>query len=123
MRYRALDADGDYTFGRGLGNFLIDNRECVAQSVLTRMRLWQGEWFIDKTSGMPWATEVLGKYTLPLYDFAIRQRILGTENVTGIAAYSSTYDSATRAIAVEAEIDTAYGRIQISTPLSLLQAA
>lgn len=117
MRYRRLTADGDYSFGQGSANFLKDSPECVAQSVFTRMLLWRGEWFLDVTEGMPWATNVLGKNTLPLYDSAIRARVLDTEGVTGIVSYSSNLDTVNRALSVSMTIDTQFG---VSQPINVV---
>lgn len=122
MRYRALSPDGDYTFGQGRANFLADSPACVAQSVLTRLLLWQGEWFVDTTEGTPWLTQILSanlKNTKPLYDRAIRTRVLQTPGVTGIADYSSDLDDQTRALTVTMVIDTAYGRLPpLTVPLA-----
>jgi hypothetical protein len=95
MRFRALDANGDYSGGRGQGNFLINSPACVAQSVLTRLKLWQGQWFLDLTEGTPWLQQILGKTSKQAYDLAIRARVLGTQGVTAITSYSSTLDTVT----------------------------
>ncbi len=50
MRYRAWDANGDYTFGQGSKNFLVNSPQCVAQAVVSRLRLQLGEWFIDTSA-------------------------------------------------------------------------
>ena len=117
MRYRALDANGDYSGGRGQGNFLINSPSCVAQSVLTRLRLWTGEWFLDATEGTPWLQKILGRHAKPVYDLAIRTRVLGTAGVTGIAAYSSVLDQTTRRLSITMTIDTIFGQAQIATVL------
>lgn len=111
MRYRALSADGDYTFGQGNQNFLIDTPDAVAQAVKTRLLLMTGEWFLDKTEGTPYATEILGTGTAPFYDQAIRQRILDTQGVTGIAKYSSR--AVNRRLSVAATINTIYGQVPV----------
>ena len=106
MRYRKLDADGDYTIGTGQ-DFFVNSPEAVAQAVLTRLRLWRGEWFVDTKDGTPWATDILGKRLQGRnYNAAIKQRILGTEGVTEITAYDSTYDGETRRVAINATINT-----------------
>lgn len=117
MRYRALDANGDYSGGRGQGNFLINSPACVAQSVVTRLRLWAGEWFLDKTEGTPWLQQVLGRHSEAIYDLAIRTRVLGTAGVTGIDNYSSSRDPTTRKLSVSMTINTIFGQAQISTVL------
>lgn len=117
MRYRALSPDGDYTFGRGSSNFLTNSPEAVAQAVKTRLALLTGEWFLDTTAGTPYATEVLGTGTRETYDEAIRERILGTEGVTEITDYSSTFSGETRHLSVTATIDTVYGPVTVQQVL------
>ena len=117
MRYRKLDAGGDYVFGGQQADFYRDAPEAVEQAVRTRLLLLRGEWFLDKTEGMPWRTEVLEKYTSRKADAAIRQRILTTPGVTEITAYSSTLDSERRALSVAATINTLYGSTTVQATL------
>jgi len=117
MRYRALDANGDMRFGRSQVDFLVDSPEAVSQAVSTRLRLLTGEWFLDVTEGTPYTTEVLGTDTESTYDLAIRDRILSTEGVTEIVAYSSELDPNTRALSIQATIDTIYGQTTIAEVL------
>lgn len=123
MRYRQLSASGDYTFGQGQANFYINSPACVVQSVKTRLLLWAGEWFLDTTSGTPWLQQILSaniKNTTPLYDRAIRERVLQTAGVTGIAEYSSVLDDVRRKLAVTMTVDTQFGQAppmtQVLTP-------
>jgi len=117
MRYRALSASGDYTFGQSAANFLVNNAAAVAQSVRTRLLLLRGEWFLDTTDGTPYATAVLGKGTKPLYDQAIKARILATDGVVAIVSYNSVVNN--RTLMITATISTIYGPITVVTPLSV----
>ncbi|WP_407059281.1 hypothetical protein ACKZDW_02560 (plasmid) [Ralstonia syzygii subsp. celebesensis] len=117
MRYRKLDANGDYVWGHQQNDFYRDQAEAVAQAVQTRLALWTGEWFLDVTDGTPWNTEVLGKYTKDQYDGAIRGRILGTTGVTEITNYSSTVNSATRTLTITTTINTQYGSTTFTTTI------
>ncbi|MEW9139884.1 hypothetical protein AB2664_30055 [Bacillus wiedmannii] len=117
MRYRKLTVDGDYAFGQQQADFYRDSPEVVAQAVLTRLELFTGQWFLDNTEGTPWRTDVLGKYTQDSYDSVIQARILDTQGVTQIDAYSSTRNADTRALTVAATISTAYGQTSITTTL------
>lgn len=117
MRVRALDQNGDMTFGSGSANFLVNSPQAVLQCVLTALRLWQGEWFLDTTAGVPWSTQVLGMNTQSLYDNAIQTAIRGVQGVTAITSYSSSLNATTRELSVEAEISTAYGDATLSTSL------
>jgi len=117
MRYRKLSQDGDYTFGNQAADFYKDVPEAVGQAVLTRLRLLRGEWFLDKTAGTPWSSEVLGKYTNGTYDAAIRRRILGTQGVLQITEYSSSVDTEKRKLTVTATINTIYGTTTVEATL------
>lgn len=115
MRYRALDENGDYSFGQGSRNFLVDSPDAVAQLVITRLKLWTSEWFLDTSEGTPYKTQILGVGTAPTRDLAIQERILETQGVIGIADYASIVDPSTRAFTVGATIDTIYGQTTLTT--------
>jgi hypothetical protein len=117
MRYRKLsrnetqdggDTDYDYTFGHGKSDFWIDVPDAPAQAVLTRLKMWKGEWFLDVSDGMDWNVGVLGKYTAATRDFLIRARIIQTKGVSLIASYSSSLLRDTREFTVHAELNTVY---------------
>lgn len=116
MRYRKLDAAGDYTLGSGQ-DWHVSTPEAVAQAVRTRLALWAGEWFADTEDGTPWETEVLGKYTAETRDAVIKGRILGTPNVTGIETFTSAFDGNTRRLQIAATINTAFGAAIVETTL------
>jgi hypothetical protein len=115
---RALDANGDYSFGQSAANFLVDSPAAVAQCVLTRLRLWQGEWFLDLTAGTPWMQQIMGKSRPAGRDAAIRQVILLTPFVKGISNYATTVDLRTRAWTMSCDLDTAFGTISIVVPFT-----
>lgn len=109
MRYRKLSATGDMVFGGDQKAFWRDVPDAPAQAVWTRLQLWQGDWFLDTTDGMPWRTQVLGKYTGNVRDASVRARVLGTQGVTQIVAYSSQLNRDTRTWNVQMTINTIYG--------------
>ena len=115
MRYRKLDANGDYSFGGGLGNFFIDQPEAVGQAVLTRLELRLGEWFLDPADGTAWDTEVLGYNTAGARDIVIQDRTLGTQGLLAITSYSSFINRNTRKFSVSETISTVYGTTPVIT--------
>jgi len=117
MRYRRLDENGDMTFGAGSLNFLVDSPDAVAQAVMTRLKLWAGEWFLDVTAGTPWQDGGLGYGKRDMIDPMVRERILETENVTEITAYASQYDVEKRKFSIQATIQTAFGAATINEVL------
>lgn len=119
MRYRILSSDGDFTFGQSLRNYYDNNPLAVAQAIGTRLRLWQGEWFLDNTSGTPYLQSILGMGTTGKYDSAIREVILGTEGVQQILSYTSNLERVTRTLTVTATVITVYGQTLVTESLQL----
>ena len=117
MRYRKLSSAGDYTFGQSAASFYKDQPEAVGQAVATRLKLIQGEWFLDVTKGTPYNAKILGTNKMATYDAAIQDVILNTPGVTGITEYSSGVDPNTRAAFVNCTINTIYGTTQLQVPL------
>lgn len=114
MRYRALSTTGDYQFGRS-GIFLQDSPACVAQAILTRLKLWTGEWFLDKTEGTPYEGQIIGHNTQGTRDVAIKQRIVETPGITELISYSSSVSG--RRLTVSAQVATQYGPTSITAVL------
>ena len=110
MRYRKLDENGDMTFGNGLLDFYIDVPEAVVQSVLTRLRLWVGEWFLDETEGTPYSQAVLGVGKTQTIEPAMRARILSTPGVTEIVSLEVIINSDKRTANIASVINTIYGQ-------------
>lgn len=117
MRYRTLDDNNDYTFGANGANFLVDSSAAVAQAILTRLKLQQGEWFLDTTAGTPYSTEILGAGTENTRDLAVQTVILDTEGVTEIVDYASYLNPSTREFTVAATVNTQYGQTTITQTL------
>jgi hypothetical protein len=100
---------GDMTFGRGYADFLIDSPAAVAQCVLTRLILWQGEWYLNLRSGTPWMQQILQYAPSAVPDSIIRQRILNTPYVTDMVDYSSSFNETTRIFTVSCKLYTEFG--------------
>lgn len=105
MTYRKLDKNGDYSHGA----FHKNSVDAVAQAVMTRLKLWTGEWFIDTQEGTPYMQKILGKYTLSNVDSVIRERILKTEGVIEIIDFTSYFNSELRNYSINVKISTIYG--------------
>lgn len=112
MRVRTMDSDNDMTFGRGGQNFLVNNPAAVAQCVGTRMRLWQGEWFLDTAEGTPWLQQVVGRNTGGFYDQVLMARMLGSPGVLSIVSYQSQLDRTTRALTFSSRLETLFSADQ-----------
>lgn len=117
MIYRKLDEDGDYTFGGNGNSFYRNDPLGVSQSVITRLRLWENEWFLDISEGMPYLDGVMGKYTMDDVDSIIKERIINTEGVVEITSYQSSFNPDLRKFSVSVTISTIYGEAVINEVL------
>lgn len=113
MRYRKLDENGDFSAGHGSADFFVDEPNAVAQSVLTRLRLWTGEWFLNTDEGTPYREQVLGVRKRQMAGPALKLRIASTEGVTSVDDFNADYNGDSRHIAVAATISTAYGETEL----------
>lgn len=114
MKYRKLDSSGDMVFGHSNNDYYKDQKEAIAQSLLTRLQLWRGEWYLDTQEGTPYMQEILGKNTQSTALRALQERILNTEGVTGIVSISVDTDSDTRKSSFIVTVNTIYGETSIN---------
>lgn len=116
MIYRKLDANQDYTFGQGKQDF-VSGVEAVRQAVQTRLQLYKGTFWRDIDDGFP-MFQVMGGSGAPeniaLIESQLRQRILGTQGVTAILSYSSTFNGADREYGYTATLQTIYSNTVVS---------
>lgn len=118
MRIRKVDPKtGDYVFGHGAADFHVDVPDGPALLASERMRLWLGDWYQDITDGTPYREKVLGRHTETIRDLVLRARILGSEGVTSIDAYSASLNRDTRKLEVSATVSTAYGVATLTAAL------
>ena len=125
FRVRALSPTGDMTFGQGGQNFLVDSPAAVGQAVGTRLKLWEGEWFLDLTEGTPYWQQILAHKNIGLATAVIRDRILGTPFTTGIENFSVSFNDVVhgqtpRGFQVTGIVLTAFGQVPIDFEIPLL---
>lgn len=112
MRYRRLDSEGDYTFGAGGADMLIDIEAC-AQSIRTRLWLLFWEWWEDLTDGLPLFQKILAQRDINVASEAIRNRILSTPHVRDIIYFSADWDNEQRHLLISCVVDTDYGQVTV----------
>lgn len=113
MKYRRLDQNGDMTFGHQRHDFHHNSPEGVAQAVITRLKLWLGEWFIDMAEGTPYQQALLGAHKQNTVEPALRERILETKGVKEIVDFDLQWDTEARTVKVNVMLDTDYGETKI----------
>ena len=112
MRYRKLDVYGDMPFGHGSSDYYVDEWKLVLQAIVTRLKLWQGEWYLDESYGTPWTQEILGKTNKSIRNAALKKVILETYGVEDLAKFVSKFDRTTRSYKVNFKANTIYGTVE-----------
>jgi hypothetical protein len=113
MRTRALDSNGDWTFGRGANNYLSRNA-AVVQDINTRIQMWLGDCFFDRAAGIDWQNR-LGSRNQQALQLAISTTILGTHDVVGIKQLSAQLNHQTRNYAVSYQVETSFSTVVAGT--------
>lgn len=109
MTTRRLTDTHDMSFGSGLGSFATGAEE-VAQNVMTRLYLLQGEWFLDIEDGVPYLQRIMEKpLDLAFAQATIKARIATTKGVSGIDNFTATVDRNIRSLFITASVQTIYG--------------
>ncbi len=118
MRYRQLDANGDYMFGYGKQAYL-EGAAAVAQAIKTRLLLLYAEWWEDREDGLPLWERILGTGgsadNLQAVDYIIKDRIQKTNGVLSVSAFSSEFDHEKRKYGFRAAVETLYGALIVSS--------
>ena len=111
---RALGPNNDALKGSGQNNFLYDI-DAVAQIIVTRLRLLQGEWWENLNLGFPLFQNVLGvsgaTNNVKAIELLIQQCILQTPYVNRITNANLLYTPATRSFAYSANVITQFGTL------------
>lgn len=114
MTVRALDPETGDIVTRGV-QFISEQNE-IAQTIVTRLRLFTGEYFRNINDGTPWFQVILDKSsTLTQKDAAIKRRIAETEGVQQILSYTTDFDINPRNYTVTCEVQTAFGPVTFTT--------
>lgn len=116
MKYRKLDENGDYVFGEGSEDILVDI-DAVAQAIQTKLLLLQGEWWENIEEGVPYFQSVFGQRSTDnsklAVDTVLRERILSTPGVSQIISYEGDFVDR-NAYHVEFTVLSVYSEINLS---------
>ena len=111
---RKLDANYDPIFGNGQ-NAYISDLQAVAQIINQRLLLFQGEWWADKTAGIPMFQSILGPgRNVDAVAALIKATVLGAPYVTSVSNVSASYSSKTRSFAYSCDVQTQFGNLTVS---------
>lgn len=98
---------------------LTTGREAVAQRLRQAISMFFGEWFLDKTRGIPYVQQVFVKNPNPVViDTVFKRTILEEPAVTKLREFTLDLDTATRELSVDFRVSTTSGDIDFSEIVS-----
>jgi len=92
----------------------------ILQQLVTRLRWFLGEWFLNVDGGTPWLQQILRHDADPsTVDALLQEVILGTPGVLVLTAYSGEANLAKRTYRVSFTVKTTAGVVSYTLPLSI----
>lgn len=106
MRIRKVDNDSQWTFGKGLNNY-VEQDAAIEQNIRCRLLSWEGECFWDLKNGIDWRN-LLDKGQQENLAMAIKTNILQAYGVASIEQLSLDLD-VNRKLTITYAVKTIYG--------------
>ena len=103
---RALNQDGDWTFGGGRSNYLQGNA-AIGQMIKCRILEFTGNCFWSPQSGLDWPN-LYGQKSQEVLTLNISSIILNTIGVKGLVQINVNLNRYTRSLSVSYTVNTVY---------------
>ena len=117
MIFRAIDSDGDWTFGRGLQSYLR-GASAIEANLRTRLYSFLNDCFFAQEEGVDW-WNLIGSKNRAGIILQCRKVLVQSFGVVRINKVDAYYDANSRKFTVSYNIDTIYSRnIQGSIPIA-----
>lgn len=113
---RALNSSHDWTFGKGLGNYLQGNA-AIGQNCDTRLLMFLNDCFFDQAGWIDWLN-ILGSTNQFGLNLTISGVLLSTPGVTGILQLSSIVTTPVRNVSISYNVTTIYSQFASQVSLS-----
>jgi hypothetical protein len=109
---RALDVNGDWTFGKGTEDY-TSNNQAVAQCIQTKCMMFLNDCFFALDQGIDWFN-LLGAKNQSALNLAITTVIAGAPFVTSVLQVSVNLDDVSRLLQISYVVTTAFSNNQNS---------
>lgn len=108
MIHRQLDANHDWTFGKGVQNFARE-QQAIALNIDTLLLSWVGDCFFNLQSGVNWK-QLLNYGQQANLDAALQSVLSGAYGVVRLVSASVLFNPSTRNVAATYVVDTVYSQ-------------
>jgi len=108
MRVAGLDKHGDWRFGRGKALY-IKGSNAISQKVVTRLRSFKRDWFLDVDAGVDWVQLLGSRNSEDKILREVERIIVSTEGVLQLTSISINTDRINRIATIYASYKDVYG--------------
>ena len=116
---RALNAEGDWTFGGGKSNY-VDKNTAVRQMIRCRLLEFTGNCFWNPQGGLDWPN-LFGQKNQQVVALSVSSIILNTDSVTGIVPpLNVSLNRHTRGLSISGQVNTVYSLFSISLAVNVV---
>lgn len=107
MIFRNLTAGHDWTFGKGISDYVNENK-AIGLNIKTRLLSWVGDCFFDQKAGIDWVNRLGSKNQRNLLELDLRRVILQSEGVTELVSFDTVLTG--RQFTANYEVNTVYSQ-------------
>lgn len=106
VKFRTLDSNWDFQFGRGKQDYASDSM-AVSYRLKTKLLSWFRDCFFDVEAGVDWKNILGSKGTKSQADSAVRQLVVTDEGVDSLVSFDSSMSGRTYNCSIR--VKTIYG--------------
>jgi len=99
MRVAGITSEGDWIFGRNKASYKTKSK-AISQNVVTRLRSFKNDWFLDVEAGIDWVDILSSKGNTGEIKIAVEKSVLQTVGVKSISKLEIEEDRKNRAISI-----------------------
>ena len=108
MRVSGLDSDRDWRFGKGRAAYKR-NADAIAQNIITRLRSFFADWYLDTEIGIDWLTLLGNLGTEKRILRAVESTVMQTDGVLSIQELKIVGRDSTRGVKIRIRYTDVFG--------------
>ena len=114
MRVSGLDKNLDWRFGKGRAAYKR-NADAIAQNILTRLRSFLGDWYLDTEIGIDWLTLLGNLGTEKRILRAVESTVMQTEGVISIQDLKIVGRDSNRGVTIQLQYTDVFAQQLLKT--------
>ena len=114
MRVSGLDSNLDWRFGKGRAAYKR-NADAIAQNILTRLRSFLGDWYLDTEIGIDWLTLLGNLGTEKRILRAVESTVMQTEGVISIQDLKIVGRDSNRGVTIQLQYTDVFAQQLLKT--------